>query len=245
MSIKIANKKTTKTSRVVSKKRNLTKAKLDHTLIKKYNTIKPKRINKSLPTINICIVDDSIMLSLGLQKMIYKSLRRICNSSFELKKTIKDIYDPFKLDYLFLNYNQIEDISFKLFYLKIKKNNPNLKIIISSKKFTDIDFTLLYSYNINGLLSSSLSFDLFQKYIKNVIINNSYIDYELVSSIINQEKEQYISLNRKFIGVKNEMIIHNNYLFNEKIKENERIEEESSALEILKNNVTTHQDIVC
>jgi DNA-binding NarL/FixJ family response regulator len=134
------------------------------------------------PYYNICIVDTSNIYAIGLKNSIEKSLNKTAKTFVFFHKTIDEInpIDITPIDLLFIDYNDLLLPHFNAFFSKVKKKNPDLKLIISSNDLLHIDFIKLYSYNINGLFSKSLSVKSFNIYFKRVLEQSMYIDHNSI-----------------------------------------------------------------
>ncbi len=162
---------------------------------------------------NICIVDTSNIYAIGLKNSIEKSLNKTSKSFVFFHKTIDEInpVDITPIDLLFIDYNDLLLPHFNTFFSKVKKKNPDLKLIISSNDLLHIDFIKLYSYNINGLFSKSLSIKSFNSYFKRVLEQSTFIDHNSIGNIISQEKKQKIKFYYKSVSLQNLELIQQRY----------------------------------
>jgi DNA-binding NarL/FixJ family response regulator len=165
------------------------------------------------PYYNICIVDTSNIFAIGLKNSIEKSLIKTAKSFVFIHKTIDEInpVDITPIDLLLIDYNDLFLPQFNVFFSKVKKKNPDLKLIISSNDLLHIDFIKLYSYNINGLFSKSLSIKSFNTYFKRVLEQSIYIDHKSIGDVINQEKNQKIKFYYKSVSLQNLELIQQRY----------------------------------
>jgi DNA-binding NarL/FixJ family response regulator len=165
------------------------------------------------PYYNICIVDTSNIYAIGLKNSIEKSLNKTAKTFVFFHKTIEDInpIDITPIDLLFIDYNDLLLPHFNAFFSKVKKKNPDLKLIISSNDLLHIDFIKLYSYNINGLFSKSLSVKSFNIYFKRVLEQSMYIDHNSIGNVISQEKKQKIKFYYKSVSLQNLELIQQRY----------------------------------
>lgn len=176
---------------------------------KAYNSKQESRT----PYYNICIVDTSNIYAIGLKNSIEKSLIKTAKSFVFYHKTIEEInpLDVIPIDILFIDYNDLLLPHFNAFFSKVKKKNPALKLIISSNDLLHIDFIKLYSYNINGLFSKSLSVKSFNTYFKRVLEQSMYIDHNSIGNVISQEKKQKIKFYYKSVSLQNLELIQQQY----------------------------------
>jgi len=167
----------------------------------------------SIPFYNICIVDTSNIYAIGLKNSIEKSLNKTAKTFVFFHKTIEEInpIDITPIDLLFIDYNDLSLPHFKAFFSKVKKKNPDLKLIISSNDLLHIDFIKLYSYNINGLFSKSLSIKSFNIYFKRVLEQSMYIDHNSIGNVISQEKKQKIKFYYKSVSLQNLELIQQQF----------------------------------
>lgn len=181
---------------------------------KKMDTTDIKQNKTNNPFYNICIVDNSIIYALGLKKSIEKSLHKKAESLIFHYKEFNDITDSNvdPIDIIFIDYNDMFLPNFHSFFLKLKKNNPKLKLIVSSVELLNIDFIKLYSYNINGLFSKSLSIKAFNIYFKRVLTHSTYIDNYSIVRAIEQERKQKIRFYYKSISLQNLDFIQSQYM---------------------------------
>jgi DNA-binding NarL/FixJ family response regulator len=167
----------------------------------------------SIPFYNICIVDTSNIYAIGLKNSIEKSLNKTAKTFVFFHKTIDEInpIDITPIDLLFIDYNDLLLPHFNAFFSKVKKKNPDLKLIISSNDLLHIDFIKLYSYNINGLFSKSLSIKSFNIYFKRVLEQSMYIDHNSIGNVISQEKKQKIKFYYKSVSLQNLELIQQQF----------------------------------
>jgi DNA-binding NarL/FixJ family response regulator len=166
-----------------------------------------------IPFYNICIVDTSNIYAIGLKNSIEKSLNKTAKSFVFFHKTIEEInpLDIIPIDILFIDYNDLLLPHFNAFFSKVKKKNPALKLIISSNDLLHIDFIKLYTYNINGLFSKSLSIKSFNTYFKRVLEQSIYIDHNSIGNVINHEKKQKLKFYYKSVSLQNLELIQQRY----------------------------------
>lgn len=174
---------------------------------------KTKR-NSNTPFYNICIVDDSHIYALGLKNSIDKSLIRTANSFVFHHKNIDEINtsSTAPIDILFIDYDDLLLPQFNTIFSKLKRKNPSMKLIVSTADLLHIDFVKLYTYNINGLFSKSLSIKSFNIYFKRVIEQTMFIDQYCIRRVIEEEKKQKIRYYYKSVSLQNLELIQNRYL---------------------------------
>jgi DNA-binding NarL/FixJ family response regulator len=177
------------------------------------NTSRKNKQDSSFLFYNICIVDQSNIFALGLKKSIEKSLNKTNNSFVFFHQSIDEInpLDINPIDILFIDYNDILLPHFNGFFAKMKKKNPSMKLIISSNELLHIDFIKLYTYNINGLFSKSLSIKLFNIYFKRVLAQTIYIDHNSIGNVITNEKKQKLKFYYKSVSLQNLELIQQRY----------------------------------
>ncbi len=173
---------------------------------------KQKKID--MPFYNICIVDKSLIYALGLKKSIEKSLHKNAELLIIHYNSFDEIIDSniAPIDIIFIDYNDMFLPNFNSFFLKLKKNNPNLKLIVSSVELLNIDFIKLYSYNINGLFSKGLNIKAFNIYFKRVLTHSTYIDNYSIVRAIEQERKQKIRYYYKSVSLQNLDLIQSRYM---------------------------------
>jgi DNA-binding NarL/FixJ family response regulator len=177
------------------------------------NTSKKIKQDSKIPFYNICIVDQSNIFALGLKKSIDKSLNKSANSFVSFHQSIDDTnpLDINPIDILFIDYDDLLLPHFKSIFAKIKKQNPSMKLIISSNELLNIDFIKLYAYNINGLFSKSLSIKSFTIYFKRVLAQTIYIDHNSIGNVIAVEKKQKLKFYYKSVSLQNLELIQQRY----------------------------------
>ena len=175
-------------------------------------SIKIKQDSKT-PFYNICIEDKSNIFALGLKKSIEKSLNKNANSFVYFHQMIDEInpLDLNPIDILFIDYDDLLLPHFKSIFAKMKKNNPSMKLIISSNELLNIDFIKLYAYNINGLFPKSLSVKSFNIYFKRVLAQTMYIDHNSIGNVIAIEKKQKLKFYYKSVSLQNLELIQQRY----------------------------------
>jgi DNA-binding NarL/FixJ family response regulator len=177
------------------------------------NTSRKIKQDSKTPFYNICIVDKSNIFALGLKKSIEKSLNKNANSFVYFHQMIDEInpLDINPIDILFIDYDDLLLPHFKSIFAKMKKNNPSMKLIISSNELLNIDFIKLYAYNINGLFPKSLSVKSFNIYFKRVLAQSMYIDHNSIGNVIAVEKKQKLKFYYKSVSLQNLELIQQRY----------------------------------
>jgi DNA-binding NarL/FixJ family response regulator len=178
------------------------------------NTSRKNNKKSNNPFYNICIVDKSHIYALGLKNSIDKSLNRTAHSFVFHHLNIYEI-NPLQtslIDILFVDYDDLLLPDFNNIFLKLKRKNPEMKLIISTSDLLNIDFIKLYTYNINGLFSKSLSIKSFNIYFKRVLDQSIYIDHYCIRRIVEEEKKQKIKYYYKSVSLQNLELIQNRYL---------------------------------
>jgi DNA-binding NarL/FixJ family response regulator len=177
------------------------------------NTSRKIKQDSKTPFYNICIVDKSNIFALGLKKSIEKSLNKNANSFVSFHQCIDETnpLDINPIDILFIDYDDLLLPHFKSIFAKMKKNNPSMKLIISSNELLNIDFIKLYAYNINGLFPKSLSVKSFNIYFKRVLAQSMYIDHNSIGNVIAVEKKQKLKFYYKSVSLQNLELIQQRY----------------------------------
>ncbi len=167
-----------------------------------------------LPFYNICIVDKSHIYALGLKNSIEKSLKNTADSHIIYQKSLEDIghLNLSNFDIIFIDYNEIILPDFDLFFSELKRKNQKLKLIVSSAELLNVDFLKLYSYNVNGLFTKSLSIKSFNIYFKRVLSQSVFFDNFSLVKAIEQEKKQKIRYYYKSISLQNLDLIQSRQL---------------------------------
>lgn len=169
--------------------------------------IKPK---KNIKYINICVVDSSIIFAIGLKNNIEKSLYKTCKnliSYYQSMHLITNEEVP-SIDMLFVDYEDVIKDDFKKRYALLVKKNPSIQLIVSSNDILNIDFSVLYSYSVNGLFPKRMNAKAFRIYLRKIYTEGSYIDYSIIGNTI--EIEKILKLRRYFKSVS----LHNLDLIN-------------------------------
>lgn len=163
---------------------------------------------------NICIVDNSHIYALGLKNSIEKSLNKIAHSFVFHHKSIDEINasSTAPIDILFIDYDDLLLPQFNTIFSKLKRKNPSMKLIVSTADLLHIDFVKLYTYNINGLFSKSLSTKAFNIYFKRVLDQTMFIDQYSIRRIVEEEKKQKIRYYYKLVSLQNLEMIQNRYI---------------------------------
>jgi DNA-binding NarL/FixJ family response regulator len=148
---------------------------------------------------NILIVDKSEVFSLGLKNFILKLQVFINSNSIEISNELSIEHSVLNsLDILFVDYVFLELPTNIELIKKHKKSNSNLKIVISSNLITKINFNLLLDIQPNGFFSKSISQIDFKIYIKKMLSQVYYIDFESISKQVKSELDNNDRFTKKF-----------------------------------------------
>jgi DNA-binding NarL/FixJ family response regulator len=163
---------------------------------------------------NICVVDESPLFIIGLKVNLEKYLAKhndlniISSSNIkELKLRQTKVFSD--LDILIVEYKTFKSPDFKKTHQKLKRINPQIKIVVSSSELIAVDFDKVYTSNINGFFSKRISRIAFVNYIKKIFHLSVYFDHQTIGNILNIEKEQQAKMHYKSIGASNIEAIQN------------------------------------
>jgi hypothetical protein len=173
---------------------------------------KKKGITPSISeSFNACIIDESNIFALGLKNTLKRNNQSNKPTYVFIYENIIDIVvdDSNPIDLFFIEYTLLLKPNFNSKFSLLKKNNPNIKLIVYANDLLKVDFVKLYSFNINGFFSTRLTIKSFNSYLKKIMIQNVYIDHYSISHYVNVEKKQKLKSYYKSVSLNNfEMIIN-------------------------------------
>lgn len=158
---------------------------------------------------NILIIDKSEVFSLGLLNSIlklniFKNINTI-QISTQFNSKFEDIDD---LGVLLIDYSQLEDIKTVEKITRVKNINSKIKVIIYTDFLNNLNFDKLIGIQPNGLFSKSISKVNLKNYLKRVVRDGTYIDFEMIKSLVNLELESKYLFDKKFKLKQSYYLIH-------------------------------------